>query len=85
MLNGFKEEVRFDNAAGVWQLKTLTIPGQKYGYTLMAGYSWDSDNQEEIGYIKDLKVVFGSRPTFKTKFGGRSELGVSRKRISGRI
>ena len=85
MLNGFKDEVRFDSAAGVWQQKTLTIPAQKYGYTLIAGYSWDSDNQEEIGYIKDLKFIFGSRPTFKTKFGGRSELSVSRKRISGRI
>lgn len=85
MLNGFKDEVRFDNASGVWQQKTLTIPAQKYAYTLLAGYSWDSDNQEEIGYIRDLKFVFATPPKTKTKFGARSELSVSRKRISGRI
>lgn len=85
MLNGFKDEVRFDNASGVWQQKTLTISAQKYAYTLLAGYSWDSDNQEEIGYIRDLKFVFSTPAKIKTKFGGRSELSVSRKRISGRI
>ena len=85
MLNVFKDEVRFDDAVGVWQQKTLTIPAQKYAYTLMAGYSWDSDNQEEIGYIKDLKFVFATPPKIKTKFGGRLELSVNRKRISGRI
>ena len=83
--NGFKDEVRFDNASGVWQQKTLTIGAQKYAYTLLAGYSFDSDNQEEIGYIRDLKFIFAEPPKIKTKFGGRSELSVSRKRISGRI
>ena len=85
MLNGFKDEVRFDNASGVWQQKTLTISAQKYAYTLLAGYSWDSDNQEEIGYIRDLRFIFSTPAKIKTKFGGRSELNVSRKRISGRI
>ena len=85
MLNGFLDQVRFDDASGKWQQKTLTIPAQKYAYTLLAGYSWDSDNQEEIGYIKDLKFVFATPPKIKTKFGGRSELSVNRKRISGRI
>jgi len=85
MLNGFKDEVRFNDASGKWQQKTLTIAAQKYAYTLMAGYSWDSDNQEEIGYIRDLKFIFASPPKIKTKFGGRSELSVNRKRISGRI
>ena len=85
MLNGFKDEVRFDDASGKWQQKTLTIAAQKYGYTLMAGYSWDSDNQEEIGYIRDLKLIFNAPAKIKTKFGGRSELSVNRKRISGRI
>ena len=32
--NGWLESVRFDNAVGVWQQKTLSIAGQKYGYTL---------------------------------------------------
>lgn len=85
MLNGFKDEVRFDAAAGVWQQKTLTIPAQKYGYTLLAGYSWDSDNQEEIGYIRDLKFIFVNPPKIKNKFGGKLKSSVNRKRISGRI
>ncbi len=85
MLNGFKDEVRFDDASGKWQQKTLTIAAQKYAYTLLAGYSWDSDNQEEIGYIRDLKFIFSAPAKIKTKFGGRSELSVNRKRISGRI
>ena len=85
MLNGFIDQVRFDDAVGKWQQKTLTIPAQKYAYTLLAGYSWDSDNQEEIGQIKDLKFIFSTPPKIKTKFGGRSELSVNRKRISGRI
>jgi hypothetical protein len=85
LANGFKDEVRFDDASGKWQQKTLTIAAQKYAYTLMAGYSWDSDNQEEIGYIRDLKFIFATPPKIKTKFGGRSELSINRKRISGRI
>ena len=85
MLNGFKDEVRFDNAVGVWQQKTLTIAAQKYGYTLITGYSWDSDNQEEIGYIRDLKIIFASPPKIKMKGSKGIELSVSRKRISGRI
>ena len=83
--NGFLQEVRFDDASGKWQQKTLTISAQKYAYTLLAGYSFDSDNQEEIGYIRDLKFIFATPPKTKTKFGARSELSVSRKRISGRI
>ena len=85
MLNGFKDEVRFDDAVGVWQQKTLTVAAQKYGYTLITGYSWDSDNQEEIGYIRDLKIVFPSPPKIKMKGSKGIELSVSRKRISGRI
>ena len=84
-LNGFKDEVRFDNAVGVWQQKTLTVAAQKYGYTLITGYSWDSDNQEEIGYIRDLKIIFASPPKIKMKGSKGIELSVSRKRISGRI
>ena len=85
MLNGFKDEVRFDNAVGVWQQKTLTVAAQKYGYTLITGYSWDSDNQEEIGYIRDLKIVFPSSPKIKMKGSKGIETSVNRKRISGRI
>ena len=85
MLNGFKDEVRFDSAVGVWQQKTLTVAAQKYGYTLITGYSWDSDNQEEIGYIRDLKIIFPSPPKLKMKGSKGIELNVSRKRISGRI
>jgi len=85
MLNGFKDEVRFDDAAGVWQQKTLTIPAQKYGYTLLAGYSWAGDNQEEIGYIRDLKFIFANPPKIKNKFSGKVRSSVNRKRISGRI
>tara|TARA_R100000951_G_scaffold35587_2_gene30104 strand:- start:848 stop:3391 length:2544 start_codon:yes stop_codon:yes gene_type:complete len=85
MHNGFKDEVRFDSAVGVWQQKTLNIAAQKYGYTLITGYSWDSDNQEEIGYIRDLKIIFASPPKLKMKGSRGIELSVSRKRISGRI
>ena len=52
---------------------------------MIAGYEIDSDNQEEIGQMRDLKIIFPSPVKTKNKLGSRTETSVSRKRISGRI
>lgn len=85
---GFLDQVSFTSASqGTFEQKTLTIPAQKYGYKLIAGYRIDSDNQEEIGYVKDLEVTLGSKTRMKSRhFESRSiHSGASKKRISGRI
>jgi len=83
--NGFLDETRFDSASGVWQQKTLSVTAQKYAYTLIAGYRVDSDNQEEIGYVKNIRVIFPSPVNLRSKFGSKIEIGTGKKRISGRI
>ena len=84
--NGWLESVRFDSAAGVWQQKTLSIAAQKYGYTLLTMYSPDSDNSEEIGYVKNIRITAATPPKNRTStMNGRIESTTNRKRISGRI
>lgn len=84
--NGWRESVRFDDAAGIWQQKSLSIAGQKYGYTLLTFYSPDNDNAEEIGYIRNIRVTAAASPKNKTSTtNGRIESTTNRKRISGRI
>jgi len=85
---GFLEETQFTTASrGVFEQKTLTLTAQKYGYKLITGYRIDSDNQEEIGYVKDLEITLGSKTKMKSRhFESRSlHSGASKKRISGRI
>jgi hypothetical protein len=85
---GFLEQTQFTTASyGAWEQRTLTIAAQKYGYKLIAGYRIDSDNQEEIGYVKDLEITLGSKTKMKSRhFESRSiHSGASKKRISGRI
>ena len=85
---GFLEEIQFtSNSYGAFEQKTLTIAAQKYGYKLIAGYKIYSDNQEEIGYVKDLEITLGSNTRMKSRhFESKSiHSGASKKRISGRI
>ena len=81
----FLKRERFTGTQGQWQAKTFNIAAQKYAYTLIAGYEIDSDNQEEIGQMRDLKIIFPGPVKTKNRFGSRTETSVSRKRISGRI
>ncbi len=85
---GFLEQTQFTTASyGAWEQKTLTLAAQKYSYKLITGYRIDSDNQEEIGYVKDLEITLGSKTKMKSRhFESRSiHSGASKKRISGRI
>ena len=85
---GFLEQTQFTTASrGAFEQKTLTLTAQKYGYKLITGYRIDSDNQEEIGYVKDLEITLGSKTKMKSRhFESRSlHSGASKKRISGRI
>ncbi len=84
---GFLQQVIFTSSSeGAWEQKTLSIDAQKYGYRLIAGYKIDSDNQEEVGYVKDITVILPETPTSKSKhFDTKTQIGTGRKRISGRI
>ena len=85
---GFIDETQFTTASrNAFEQRTLTIPAQKYGYRLYAGYRIDSDNQEEIGYVKDLEITLGSKSKMKSRHFESKSLhsGASKKRISGRI
>ena len=85
MFNGFYQEDRFTSASGVWQEKSLSITAQKYAYTLVAGYRVDNDNAQEIGYVKNIRIIFASAPDTKNRFGSKAQIGTGKKRISGRI
>ena len=66
----------------------MTVAAQKYAYRLVAGYRIDSDNQEEIGYLRELNIALSgnSKVTKSKNFESRSvRSGASKKRISGRI
>jgi len=86
---GFLDQSQFTSASqGSWEQKTMTVAAQKYPYRLIAGYRVDSDNQEEIGYLQELKIALGgnSKVTKSKYFESRSvRSGASKKRISGRI
>jgi hypothetical protein len=84
---GFLQQVIFTSSSeGAWEQKTLNIDAQKYGYRLVAGYRIDSDNQEEVGYVKDITVILPKTPTSKSKhFDTKTQIGTGKKRISGRI
>ena len=84
---GFVDQSQFTgDSQGLWEKKTLNIAAQKYAYRLVAGYRVDSDNQEEIGYIKDLDVVLSKPGKLRSRhFESRSKGSTSKKRISGRI
>ena len=84
---GFVDQSQFtSDSQGLWEKKTLNIVAQKYAYRLVAGYRIDSDNQEEVGYIKDLDVVLSKPGKLRSRhFESRSKGSTSKKRISGRI
>ena len=84
---GFLQQVIFTSSSeGAWEQKTLSIDAQKYGYRLIAGYKIDSDNQEEVGYVKDITVIFPKTPTSRSRhFDTKTQNSTSKKRISGRI
>ena len=86
---GWLDQSQFTSASqGAWEQKTMTITAQKYPYKLVAGYRVDSDNQEEIGYIKELNIALSgnAKVTRSKNFESRSaRSGASKKRISGRI
>ena len=85
---GFLDQSQFTSASqGAWEQKTMTVDAQKYAYRLVAGYRIDNDNQEEIGYIKDLNIALSESVKTRSKnFESRSvRSGASKKRISGRI
>ncbi len=84
---GFHDKVRFDDAVGAWQEKTLTISPQAHGYQLVCGYSLDGDNEEEIGEHTDLEISFNTPAVFKSKHDTTKPklVSASKKRISGRI
>lgn len=84
---GFIQQSQFTSTSeGAWEQKTINIDAQKYGYKLVAGYRIDSDNQEEIGYVKDINVILAKRSMLKSRhFESKSQGGTSKKRISGRI
>ncbi len=84
---GFLQQAAFTSSSeGAWEQKTLNIDAQKYGYRLVAGYKIDSDNQEEVGYVKDIVVTLPKTPTSKSRhFDSKIQLGTGKKRISGRI
>ena len=84
---GFLDQLQFTSSSqGLWEQKTMTVAAQKYAYRLIAGYRVDSDNQEEIGYIKDLNVVLAKAGKLKSRhFESKSQTNTSKKRISGRI
>lgn len=84
---GFLQQVIFTSSSeGAWEQKTLSIDAQKYGYRLITGYKIDSDNQEEVGYVKDITVILPETPTSKSKhFDTKTQIGTGKKRISGRI
>ena len=85
---GWLDQTQFTSTSqGAWEQITLSIPAQKYGYRLVSGYKINSNNQEEIGYVKDLDVVLGGSTKLKSRhFESKStRSGASKKRISGRI
>ncbi len=86
---GWLDQSQFTSTSqGAWEQKTMTITAQKYAYKLVAGYRVDSDNQEEIGYIRELNIALSgdSKVTRSKNFESRSiRSGASKKRISGRI
>ena len=85
---GFLDQSQFTSASqGAWEQKTMTLDAQKYAYRLVAGYRIDNDNQEEIGYIKDLNIALSESVKTKSRnFESRSvRSGSNKKRISGRI
>ena len=85
--NGFLDEVQFtSDSVDAWEEKTLNIPAQKYAYNLVTGYRIDSDNQEEIGYVQDIRAIISAAPKIKRRhFGSKVEIGTGKKRISGRL
>jgi hypothetical protein len=85
MFNGFYQEDRFTSASGAWQEKSLSITAQKYAYTLVTGYRMDSDNSQEIGYVKDIKIILPRAAGIRNSFGSKVQAGTGKKRISGRI
>ena len=84
---GFLQQVIFTSSSeGAWEEKTLNIDAQKYGYRLVTGYRIDSDNQEEVGYVRDIVVTLPKAPTSRSRhFDSKAQIGTGKKRISGRI
>lgn len=89
---GFREQIQFTSACrGAWEEKQLTVQPKNTSYIMVYGLHMNSNNAQEIGYMRDIQIFFDKAPKVlqKNMPGSRVKIRNSftqqKKRISGRI
>jgi hypothetical protein len=89
---GFREQTQFTAACkGAWEEKQLTIQAKTSSYMLIYGMHMNSNNSQEIGYMRDISVYLDTPTQLVTenmpgkRVRIRDGFTPTKKRISGRI